>query len=86
MKKFIGILVLGLLWCNVVLSAPAHKLIRTCAEYFYGQELTDKQFESVMSPSNLNYSGTSNHAFVENFIICEKMYEVHPYTIQEIFD
>ena len=66
--------------------APAHKLIRTCAEYFYGQELTDKQFESVMSPSNLNPDGTVDHEFVEYFITCEKMYAENPYTMQEIFD
>jgi len=86
MKKAIAIIIMGLLWCNTSFAAPAHKLIRTCAEYYYGQELTDKEFQSVMSPSNLDLEGTIDHEFVKYFITCEKLYADIPYAMQEIFD
>jgi hypothetical protein len=85
MKK-ISIILVMLFWCNVSVAAPAHKLIRTCAEYYYGQELTDKEFQSVMSPSNLDLEGTIDHEFVKYFITCEKLYADIPYAMQEIFD
>ena len=48
MKKAIGIIILGLLWCNVSFAVSNVDLIRNCAEFIYDKKLTDKEYREII--------------------------------------
>ena len=48
MKKAIGIIILGLLWCNVGFAVSNVDLIRNCAEFIYDKKLTDKEYREII--------------------------------------
>ena len=81
MKKLLGILVLGLLWCNVVFAASNADIIRKCAEYEYGKKLTNQEYQEIMTPKNLE----DKHAFIDYFGECEDKFKSYPIIFKEIY-
>ena len=82
MKKFLGILVLGLLFCNVGFAASDAEYIKRCAEHKYGKKLTYNEFQEIMTPENAD----DYHEFVEHFAECEIQFKKYPISFKELFD
>ena len=82
MKKLLGILVLGLLWCNVGFAASDAEYIKRCAEHKYGKKLTYNEFQEIMTPENAD----DYDEFVEYFAECEESFKKFPITFKELFD
>ena len=81
MKKLLGIMVLGLLWCNVSFAVSNVDLIRNCAEFIYDKKLTDKEYREIMTPENER----GDHEFIGYFMACEQALKKHPITFREIY-
>jgi len=82
MKKFLGILVLGLLFCNVGFAASDAEYIKRCAEHKYGKKLNFSEFQKIMTPENVD----EGHEFIDYFAECEEAFRKHPITFKELFD
>ena len=82
MKKFLGILVLGLLVCSTVFAASDAEYIKRCAEHKYGKKLTYNEFQEIMTPENAD----DYHEFVEHFAECEIQFKKYPISFKELFD
>ena len=82
MKKFLAILVLGLLWSNTGFAASDAEYIKRCAEHKYGKKLTYNEFQEIMTPENAD----EGHPFVDAFSDCEKKFKKYPIMFREIFN